>query len=839
MKKINFTAHVLPHVLAVVVFLVVTIFFFNPLFFENKTLQQYDIQQFRGSSKAIEDFRNETGEEALWTNSMFSGMPAYLVSVQWGNQAIAYLKMVAGLFLPHPVANIFIAFVCYYIMLLAFRIRPYLAIAGAIAFGLSSYMIVGLSAGHNGRIGAIAFMPLVMAGIHLAFSGRRLLGAAITAAAMALHLRENHVQMTYYLLLIVLIYGIVVLISAVKTRTVPALLKTVAMLAVAVLLAAGTFFGQFWALKEYSAYSTRGKSELTASSSEGSASSSGMTREYAFEFSNGILEPLTLLIPNFLGGSSANFLVSDRDSEVYKALVRSGNQQTANQLANFTGAYWGEQRLAVPYYAGAVVVFLFALGIAFAEKKYIWWLGSVAVLSVVLSWGSNFSAFNYFMFDYFPGYGNFRSVTFTLIMILFAMPLLGLMGLERLCTTGVDKVAKKKLLTVLAFTGGLCLLFWLIAGMFGFTREVEAQLPVWFVDALVEDRRSLFRNDAIRSLLFILVAFAAIYFDAHRRISSVGFYAFLILIVTIDLTVVNKRYFTEANYKRNRDNGFFAASEADQEILKDKSYFRVYNLSYLTGSGENTFAEARTSYYHNSIGGYHAAKLRRYAEFYDSCVVAQTQEFVGRAQQGNMSFAGLSAVNMLNIKYVVIGPQRDNVLPNTAAFGNAWFVQNIITTGNPADELKSTCEADTRTTAVIDTSKFALKSRSYSGTGTIHLVEHNPKHLKYESQSSADGLVVFSEIYYPGWEATIDGKPAQVLRADYILRALEIPSGKHTIEFTFRPKAFFVGNKVTTACSWLVFLFLVASVGISLKDSHAPQRTGSNAEAIARKSSKH
>lgn len=811
MKKINFTAHVLPHIVAVAVFLMVTIFFFSPLFFENKTLQQHDIQQFIGSSKAIEDFRKSNGEEPLWTNSMFGGMPAYLISVHWGNQAITYLKMVMGLFLPHPVANIFIAFVCYYIMLLSFRVRPYLAIAGAIAFGLSSYIIIGLAAGHNGRIGAIAFMPLIMAGIHLAFTRNRILGAGVTAAAMALHLRENHVQMTYYLLLIVLIYGLILLIEAIKTRGLPSLMKTVGALAVAVILGAGTFFGQFWALKEYSEHSTRGKSELSGSLAAGNGSS-GMTREYAFEFSNGIAEPLTLLIPNFYGGSSGNFLVSDQKSEVYKALARSGDQQTANQLVNFTRAYWGDQRLAAPYYAGAIIVFLFVLGIAFGEKTYVWWLVSATLLGIVLSWGSNFSAFNYFMFDYFPGYGNFRSVTFTLIMALFAMPLLGLLGLERLWARGLDKEAKKKLLIVFGSTGGLCLLLWMFAGMFGFTREMETQLPAWFVDALAEDRKSLFRSDALRSFAFILVVFLAIYFDAPRRISALGFYAFLIFVVTVDLAAVDKRYFTDANYKRSRDNSFLAINPADQEILKDKSQYRVYNLSYLTGSGENPFAEARTSYYHNSIGGYHGAKLRRYAEFYDSCVVKQTEQFVAQANQGNVSFENLSAFNMLNIKYVLIGPQRENVLPNDAAYGNAWFVRDIISAGDATSELKTTCSVNTRTTAVIDTTKFQVQSLTPDTSASITLTEYNPKYLRYESQSASNGLAVFSQIYYPGWEASIDGAPAQVLRANYILRALEIPEGKHTIEFVFRPKAFTVGNKVTTASSWLVILLLLGSI---------------------------
>jgi hypothetical protein len=821
MKKIKFTAHVLPHIVAIAVFLLVTVIFFNPIFFENKSLQQYDIQQFVGSSKAIQEYRSQTGEEPLWTNSMFGGMPAYLVSVEWGNQAIAYIKMVMGLFLPHPISSVFIAFVCYYILLLSFRVRPYLAIAGAIAFGLSSYIIIGLAAGHNGRVGAIAFMPLVMAGIHLSFTGKRLLGLALTAAAMALHLRENHVQMTYYLLLIVLIYGLIILLEAIRTKTIPALFKTVGLLLIAVALGAGTFFGQFWALKEYSAHSTRGKSELSTPSSDNTAGTSGMTREYAFEFSNGILEPMTLLIPNFYGGSSSNFLVSDRDSEVYRALSRTGDQQTANQLINFTGAYWGEQRLAAPYYAGAIVVFLFVLGIAFADKRYVWWLASVTALGIILSWGHNFAAFNYFMFDYFPGYGNFRSVTFTLVMVIFAMPLLGLLGLESILSRGLNKESKKKLLIVFASTGGLCLLLWIFAGLFSFTREMEAQLPGWFIDALAEDRKSLFRADAIRSFFFILLVFAAIYFDAYRKISSIGFCAFLVFLITVDLAAVDKRYFKETNYKRSRDNSFFAATPADQAILQDKSHYRVYNLSYLTGNGENPFAEARTSYYHNSIGGYHGAKLRRYAEFYDSCMVAQTQQFVNRANEGNMSFNDLPAFNMLNVKYIVIGQQADHVLPNPEAFGNAWFVQEIVPVADANTELQQTCSANTRRVAVIDTTKFHVGKVSSDSAANIRLTASGPSQMKYESDSQADGLAVFSEIWYPGWEATIDGQPAEVIRADYILRALKVPAGKHTIEFNFRPDPYTTGNAVTTASSWLVLVLLIGAIVLSVREPSA------------------
>src|SRR5258707_12022113 len=381
MKKIDFRKDVAPHLLAVVVFLVVTILFFNPIFFDNKTLDQHDIQQFRGSSKSIADYREANGEEALWATSMFSGMPAYLVSVRWSDGPVAWIKKVMAIFLPHPVANIFLAFLCYYILLLTFRVRPYLAIAGAVAFGLSSYMIIGLGAGHNARIGAIAFMPLVMAGIHLVFSGKRLLGFTVTILGLALHLRENHLQITYYLALIVVGYGLVNLVLAYREKRLKDFFSNVVVLFPAVVIAAGTFFGQFWAITEYKKYSTRGAAELSKPSAP--QGTNGLTKNYAFEYSDGILEPMTLLVPNFYGGSTSRFFVEDQNSESYQAPVNSGDKQLANQLANYTSSYWGES--GAPYYAGAIIIFLFVIGILLVDKKWLWWVLLLSILSILLS----------------------------------------------------------------------------------------------------------------------------------------------------------------------------------------------------------------------------------------------------------------------------------------------------------------------------------------------------------------------------------------------------------------------------------------------------------------------
>lgn len=813
MKKIRFTQDILPHLLAVVVFLIVTLFFFKPVFFDHKALSQHDIQQWEGSSKALRDYRDQTGEEGLWASQMFSGMPAYLINVEWGNKAVSIVKQVMTVSLPHPISNIFAAFVSYYILLLCFGIRPYLAIAGAVAFGLSSYVIIGLMAGHNGRIGAIAFMPLIMAGIHLAFSRKFVLGFATTAAGFALHLRENHLQMTYYLAMIVAVYGLVQLVYMYRSGEVKEWLKAVGLLVPAVILGFGTFVGPLWAITEYTPYSMRGNSELVSGGKLQGGEQTGLYKQYAFEFSNGILEPMTLLIPDFYGGASSTFLVQDQESETYKALSQSGDNETANQLAQYTSAYWGPQRLAAPYYAGAVVIFLFVFGIVFGESRMRWWLVSVTVLGIMLSWGKNFEAFNYAMFDYFPGYNKFRSVTFTLIIALFAMPLLGFSALERFLQQGFDAAMKKKLLIAGGVTAGLCVIAMIFAGALSFTRDFESQLPAWFTNALAADRKSLLIGDAFRSLVFVLLIFSILYFNIIR-LNATLFYAAVFLLITIDLSTVDKRYLKDENYVRARDKGRFTPTEADNEILKDKSSFRVYNLTSL---GE-AWADARTSYYHHSLGGYHGAKMRRYQDLVDSCLNRETEELVRDAQSGGLKFENYGILNMLNTKYLVIGPDRTNVIANPAINGNAWFVQKLVKVNSPAEELEATCGAETKTTAVVDVSKFPVSPESFDSSGTIKLVENKPNYLKYESNSAAATFAVFSEIYYDkGWKAFVDQKEVAILRADYVLRALMLEPGQHSIEFRFEPAAYYTGNKITMASSWLMLLVLLGSVGYSIR----------------------
>ena len=811
MKKIDFYKDVLPHAVAVLVFLVVTVLFFNPVFFDNKTLDQHDIQQFQGSSKSIADYRAATGEEALWAPSMFSGMPAYLVSLRWSDGPVVWVKRILSLFLPHPIANIFLAFLCYYILLLSFGVRPYLAIAGGLAFGLSSYVIIGLGAGHSARIGAIAFMPLVMAGIHLTFSKKRLIGFAVAALGLALHLRENHLQITYYLMLIVLVYGLVQLIYAYREKRIKDFFTNIVILIPAVVVAAGSFFGQFWAIKEYEQYSIRGPSELVKPNSTEAVD--GLSKSYAFSYQYGIWEPSSLLIPNFYGGITKEpAFVNDQNSETYKALVNSSDNQLANQLVNYTSTYWGPGSGGA-YYAGSIIIFLFVVGILLADKKYVWWLVPLAVLSIFLSWGDSFSTFNYFLFDYLPGYNNFRSFSFGLIIILFTMPLLGMIGLEKFLSTELTKDIKRKLLIAFGATGGVCLLVLLFAGMGSFVREGESELPAWFLKALHADRRSLLRDDAFRSLAFITSIFIMLYFNVGKKVSALGFYAFLIFMVTMDLSIVDKRYFSKDKFQGKRDNAFIVPTNADQAILQDKSYYRVYSL-------KGPFLEARTSYFHHSLGGYHGAKLRRYQDLYDSCIIPQTAKLAGDWQARKLEYDKYGAINMLNAKYIVYGTEANNIIVNPAAVGNAWFVKEFAQVSSPTEELKRTGEVDTRNVAVIDNSKFKTQDLKFTfdSTASILLKDFTPPHIKYESQTSTDGLAVFSEIYYPqGWHAFIDGKETEILRADYVLRALAVPAGKHEIEFKFEPKPYLIGNKVTLASSWVMLLISLGCLGWSMK----------------------
>lgn len=816
MSKLNFKQQILPHLIAIVVFLILTIIFFQPVLLENKEISQHDITQWRGSAQELIEYKDKTGEEGLWTNSMFGGMPAYLIQLSWSGDILAYVYDITSFWLPVPAKYVFISLISFYILLLAFKVRPYLAIIGAIAFAFNSFNIISIEAGHNLKVGAIAYMPLVIAGIHIAYNRNLWWGFIISTLGTALHIRMNHLQITYYLLFILIIYGILQLYFAYQDKRLPYFLKATLILLVAAILSVGANFGKLWSVYEYGQYSTRGASGLNGGDGASQASeSSGLERDYVFNWSSGKLESMTLLIPDFYGGATQMAL--GMDSNLADALKRQGmGTMQIKETIEKAPTYWGSQPItAGAMYVGAIICFLFILGAFFAESKYKYWLIATTILSLLLSWGKNFEAFNYFLFDYLPAYSKFRSVSMAISIAFVCMPLLGFLGLENLLQKGISTKTTKSLLYAVGISGGLSLLVFLFAGTASFVGSVDAQLasyPEWFLNAIRADRESMMRSDALRSLFFIVASAAIIWFLIKQKLSAAIALPLLGLLVTIDLWMVDKRYLNENDFKRSASNQTFSKSEADEFILQDTAKnYRVFNL-------QGTWNEAVTSYYHNSIGGYHGAKVGRYNDLIEHCLTPTTNKLITNLQQGNMDMTQYPILNMLNTKYILAGNTRNAVINNEAAAGNAWFASDIVKVTSGREEMEQLCNSNTHKTAVVDVSEFEIPDVNPVTDGKITLVEYQPNYLKYTSESNTQGLALFSEIYYPaGWEAKIDGKNSPYIRANYVLRAMIIPPGSHTIEFEFVPDAYFTGNKIMLVSSILIILLFVGSLVLYIK----------------------
>ncbi len=788
----------LPHLLAILIFILLTVIFYSPIFFEGKILNQNDVNQGIASGSELAAFREKTGEEGLWTNSMFSGMPAYLISLRWsGSEPLTIIEKVISLGFPNSAKETFLSLVCFYILLIVFGIRPSIAIAGAIAYAFSTYFIVSIEAGHLWKMRAIAYAPLVLAGVHLAYTKRLLWGFALTALALALEINSNHIQITYYLGLMLVIYGIVQLIFAVREKEFKSFSITSALLVGAVVLAIGANLGKLWSTYEYGKYSIRGKSELTSNTQ----STGGLDRDYAFEWSSGVAESFTFLVPNFYGGASGNYTGQNSDLEI---ALRQNNVPEA-QIAQYTRGllgYWGPQPFTSgPVYAGALVVFFFVLGILYADKRNTTWLIAATVLSIVLSWGKHFPSVNYFLFDYLPMYNKFRAVSMAVVIALMAMPLLGCLGLEKLLQEKWDKKSQKNLFIALGVTGGLALLIAIIA----YIPALDlGDVPQWVKNAVDSSRKSIIRKDAFRTIFFVVAAGAVVFFYLRKSIGTVVFSGLLILFMVIDIMGVDYRYVQEENYIKKRRNNFFTETPADQVIKQDKSTpFRVLNF-------QNPFNEARTSAFHHSIGGYHGAKMRRYQDLITHHLQHEMNDIM---QAGNITASNANVLNMLNTRYLLAGQTADAVIRNPHHNGNAWFVQEVLVANNPDEEIQLLDSINTKTQAVIDVSKFSKPEFTYDSSASIRLTEYAPNKLVYEATTATDGYAVFSEIYYPeGWKAFIDGQETSIDRVNYVLRAIKIPAGSHAIEFRFQPKSYSIGNKFMLVANILMLVVIATAM---------------------------
>ncbi|RAU81546.1 YfhO family protein [Pontibacter arcticus] len=798
--SINFKRDVLPHIVAILVFLLLTAAYFAPVLFEDKALSQHDMLQFKGGAKEIQDYREATGEEALWTNSMFSGMPSYLINTRYPGDFSGVIHSILTFDMPALAGNIFITLLGAYILLIALGMSPWLATVGAIAFGFTSYNIIILEAGHNTKSLTIAYIPVVLGGLIYALRRNLWIGAALFALGLTLNLHFNHLQMTFYMLLLVIIYGIVEVYYAIKHNSFPELLKRGLVLLVAAILAVGVNFGRLYTTAEYTEYSIRGKSELTAPNS-GEQIGGGLDRDYAFNWSYGITETITLLIPDFYGGSSNASL--GKDSETFAAFTRLGvpPAQAEQMMQQGLPMYWGDQPITSgPVYVGAIICFLFVLGLFIVDRRWVSWLVAGTILSIILAWGKNFEAFNYFMFDYFPGYNKFRAVASALVIAQITIPFLAILALWKLISERTNlKNLDKKLLISGGITGGLCLLVWLFAGSASFTAAIDQQLiqAQYPIDAIRADRESMMRSDAFRSLVFIVLALGILYFYVKNKLSATVAIVGVGVLILVDLWTVDKRYLNNDDFQAQVVANHFQPTPADQLILQDKDLsYRVINLP-------NPFNDARTSYFHKSVGGYHGAKMRRYQDVIDR----------------HISQNNLEVYRMLNTRYAITGDPKQPVQRVPGALGNAWFVEEVKPVQSPDEELDALTMFDAGTTAIIDTKKFPVKYNRFAAeNANIKLTEYKPVYLKYEYDAREDGLVVFSEIYYPaGWQAYLDGNPVEHIRANYILRAMQVPAGKHTIEFKFEPQSYTLGNTVSLISSILLVLVLLGTIAYAVK----------------------
>lgn len=806
----NFLSNkVLSHSIAMVVFLVISFVYFVPVL-QNKDMIQSDMVKVQGMAKELKDHHEKTGEYAQWTNSMFSGMPAYQIFAAPPSNIYFYIGQTIQKPFPYmTLAIILMCLISFYILLSIMGVSVWLSIIGSFAFAFCSYNFIIIEAGHITKAYAIATMPLVVAGFISIFSHRKYLGGGLMLAlGLGVNVAQSHFQITYYLLMAMALYVVVEFIYSAKEKAFSHMGKSIAVAFLATILAILPNIHEIYKTYDYGKESMRGPSELTLDNSRNTA---GLDKEYAFSWSYGKMETFTLLIPGFYGNSSHYEL--SKNSNLYKELVSKGVPEgNAREAIQAAPTYWGAQPFTSgPVYAGAIVVFLFVLGLVLVKGKYKWWLLSITVLGIMLSWGGNFPLINYLFFDYFPGYNKFRTVSMILAIPCFAMVLLGILSLKEIIEQKYSKEEIKKALVISGgFTAGISGLFALLGGgMFDFIGSSDQTMlangfPQWYLDALVADRIAMLRGDAFRSFVLIALSFGALWFFVHKKVNAKILLISLSTLVFIDLWTVNKRFLNDDDFVPKRQvANTISPSENDFMILEDKDLsYRVFNIA------GNPFNDSRTSYFHKSIGGYHGAKLRRYQE------VIESQFSKG---------INVQVLNMLNTRYFIAPGEggRPVVQRNVSALGNAWFVDTLLIALNADDELAKLSQINTGTTVIVDKRFEELTktwSQSKDSLSSIKLVDYKPDYLKYEVDAKQNELVVFSEIYYPKyWKSTINGQDVPHFRANYILRSMIIPQGKHVVEFKFEPTSWNIAERISFWSSVFIGLLILAYVGYRFK----------------------
>lgn len=804
-----------PHAVVLVCFALLSIVYFSPVL-KGKDIQQMDYTHAQGADHELVEYEKATGECAQWTDAMFGGMPAYQIRADNNSNIFTHLSRYVRFGLPYrTIAIMFLYLVGFYLMMLSLGVGRNVAIIGSVAFALGTYNIIIIAAGHITKCYAIAMMPLVIGGVIMTYRGQLVKGGLFTLVSMGLELAYNHIQITYYLGLALMLLVVGYLVIAIKDKKLRDFGIRTGVVAGAMLLSVVPSTTNLWTTYEYGAYSIRGASELKGQDG-GESQSSGLDKEYALSWSYGKKETPTLLIPDVVGGGSvpigANVekIKDVRDPQILDAISRQSS-------------YWGGRGFTSgPVYVGAIICFLFFIGCFFYEGRLKWWLIGATVFSILLAWGKNFPLLTNFMFDYFPFYNKFRTVEMALVIATVTIPLLGMLGLKAVCDHPEDiKAAPGKFFGAIGLTAGVSLLIAAVPTLFydflseqemGLFADLKNQNAAYGLmeNGLVEARIAITRADAMRSAVLIILASGALWFRSVRTINTKIMLSAVGVMILFDLWAVDRRYLGTDDFKSKTETGnVFAMQAADKAILADKKPHRVMALY------TSPFNEVYTSYHHHSIGGYHGAKLRRYQDMIDRYLTADWQRLAGAVQK--QDYAGIdaamresNALAMLNCRYLIYNPQQQPLV-NRYAMPEAWYVSEAHKAADPDEAISMVGSMDIKSECVVENAEAA--SFATDSTAWVSQTSYTPNSVAYECESKTDGMIVFSEIYYPaGWKATIDGNEAEILRANYILRALNVPAGRHKIEFVFAPTSYKTGNVISTVASVIVVLLVVGGI---------------------------
>ena len=802
-------------------------YFFVPVS-QGKILYRHDSSAGKGMGHEMTEYRERTGEQTRWTNSVFGGMPTYQMAPSYGStDGLKSIVSMYHLWLPDYVWYIFAYLLGFYIMLRAFDFRRSLAVLGSVIWAFSSYFLIIIAAGHLWKVFALAYLPPMIGGIVLAYRGKYLWGLIVTALFTAFEISANHVQMTYYYMFIIFFLVLGFLVDAIRQKRISHFLKASGVCLAAAIIGVAMNISNLYHTWEYQKESMRGKSELVKKNSA-NQTDSGLERDYITAWSYGIGETWTLLIPNAKGGASVpmiqNKIVQEKGDPMYEFVYQ--------QL----GQYWGEQPgTSGPVYVGAFVMMLFILSLFIVKGTVKWSLLAATILSVLLSWGHNFMPFTDFFIDYMPMYSKFRTVASILVIAEFTIPLLAMLALKRIVDEPELLTRKIKYVYIsFALTAGIAAVFALGGGAFfdfisSSERQALSQFPADQLNPLLDNltslREQIFAADCWRTFFIIVIGTLLLLFYKAGKLKAEYMVGCVCVLCLIDMWQVDKRYLNDSMFvpKSERDAPI-EMTETDRQILKDKSPdYRVLNFS------SNTFNENETSYFHKSIGGYHAAKLRRYQEVIEAHISPEMNaamkaiaEAAGdmSAVDGNKLFP---VINMLNTKYFIMPLQggANAPLPNPYAYGNAWFVDKVSYVNNANEELSALGTTDLRHTAVVDKafSDVLGQSKANDSTATVRLEKYEPNKLEYSVSSKNGGVVVFSEIYYPGWNATVDGVEVPVGRANYILRAISVKPGSHKVVLDFHPKSVSVTETIAYIATAILMLMFVAIVIVKRKES--------------------